>query len=281
MTLAIGGRDLTFTRPEDFAFCIGSRISVPAQRFQASLRQPSDELWREAEAIKKVEKQLIAVIEETRQSGSPCAPAIRRLNLKMFSNDQNWRGIFTALGKLGDEYGEYQLIGLMKYLQYLGARQGILRLAYVIKNQGREAEQGPAEDMDQGNLTKETVIFDVMQIEDSKRLVDPFQRLPQGQPTRVRLDRGQAMEILLATTRFSLACDGAWTLTDSEGHRFPLRAGRNKVGRSRTNDISLNRDFRNISRCHVVMEPEETDVILLTDLSSHGTFVPSTNLDTR
>jgi hypothetical protein len=281
LTLTIRGTALTFATPEDFAFCVRSRSCVPARRFEASLQQAPDDLWREAEDIKKVEKQIVAILEQSRRSDSPCGPAIRGLNPKLFSNDQDWRAIFGVVVGLGDEYDEYQRIALTKYLQYLGARQEILRLAYAIRNRGSGAEQGPTEDIDPADRIKATVIFEAGQNADDKRLLNPFQRLPQGEPTRVRLVQGQPMEILLAKARFSLACDGAWVLTDSAGHRFPLHPGRNTVGRSRHNDISLDCDFRDISRCHLVMEPEAGGVILLTDLSSHGTFVPPANVDPR
>lgn len=281
LRVVIDDRELKFATPGDFAFCVGSRTCVPAKRFETSLRHASDDLWREAEEIKRLEKELIGILEHSRQRGEPCCTAIRQLNLKLFSNDHHWRAIFAVLSGLGSDYDEYQRIGLTKYLQYLGARQEVLRSIYVIKNRGREAEQGPPEDMDRGIGTKETVIFDVMEIEDAQRPASPFQRLPRGEATRLCLGRGPTIEMLLAKYQFSLTRGDDWVLTDAHGKRFQLHQGPNMVGRGLTNDIALDSDFRNVSRQHLIIEAASETDILVTDLSSHGTYVRPTYLDPR
>jgi predicted component of type VI protein secretion system len=68
-------------------------------------------------------------------------------------------------------------------------------------------------------------------------------------------------------------------LTDTHAKRFLLQDGRNTVGRGHDNDIALDADFRNVSRRHMIIEPEDEFAILLTDLSSHGTYVPPENIE--
>ena len=57
-------------------------------------------------------------------------------------------------------------------------------------------------------------------------------------------------------------------------HRHVLATGQNTVGRGSENDITLGTEFRDVSRRHLIAEPIDDHIILLTDISSHGTFAP-------
>jgi hypothetical protein len=107
---------------------------------------------------------------------------------------------------------------------------------------------------------------------------DELRRLPQGEAVTIKLARGGAISLKLARHRFSLTHNRDWTLVADNGKTYTLHAGVNCVGRGRDNDVSLDADFRNVSRRHLLAQPLADDVIVLTDLSSHGTYVPPTGL---
>lgn len=90
---------------------------------------------------------------------------------------------------------------------------------------------------------------------------------------------GHAIEIRLAKYTFNIVNNNGWSLRDSDGQRYVLSDQQNIVGRGSENDISLGREFRNVSRRHLIMEPVDDHVILLTDISSHGTFAPPLQIE--
>jgi pSer/pThr/pTyr-binding forkhead associated (FHA) protein len=69
--------------------------------------------------------------------------------------------------------------------------------------------------------------------------------------------------------------DNGWMLREPSGQLHRLNSQQIMVGRGRDNEIRLDSEFRNISRRHLLLEPLDDHVIILTDLSSHGTFAPA------
>ncbi len=79
-----------------------------------------------------VEKNLVDILEDALIGTSPCGPATRELGLQVFSNDDHWRELVESLNELGDSFDGYKRLALTKYLQYLGARQELLRLIFAM-----------------------------------------------------------------------------------------------------------------------------------------------------
>lgn len=87
--------------------------------------------------------------------------------------------------------------------------------------------------------------------------------------------RGSAISLKLAKHPFSLTHNREWTLVAADGKIYTLHAGVNRVGRGRDNDVALlDADFRNVSRQHLLAQPLADDVMVLTDISVHGTYAP-------
>jgi hypothetical protein len=60
---------------------------------------------------------------------------------------------------------------------------------------------------------------------------------------------------------------------DSSGVTHLLRSGRNVIGRHSGNEVVIDPAYLAISRKHVIIEPISENAALLTDISSHGTFI--------
>lgn len=276
LVLELGGRRLEIRGPREFEFACAGRITVPAARYGELMRLPPVELEREASGIRKVERQLLEVLEPGTGDPTGAGTHLRDLGLKLFSKDHRWREIIEALNALGPAYDVYRRIAVVKYSQYLAARQEIIAVIYAAKSH-REIEQAEAAEVEQaarGIGTRETVVFDLMQIQDSHRFVNPFERLPRGETVEVRVPRGEGVEILLSKHSFRLRAGDGLTLVDDAGHVYPLLPGRNSVGRHINNDVAIDAAYRSVSRRHLIAEPHGADTVLITDLSSHGTFVP-------
>ncbi len=94
----------------------------------------------------------------------------------------------------------------------------------------------------------------------------------------IKLARGASISLKLARHQFSLSHQRGWSLMADNGKCYTLHPGVNSVGRGRDNDVPLDPDFRNVSRKHLLAQPLDGDVIMLTDVSAHGTYVPPTAL---
>lgn len=275
LRFSLDGKVLYFKTLDDFSFAIECRTSVPSARFNELLGRPTADLWHEADSIKAVEKNLVSILEDALCDASPCGPAIRGLGLQIFSNDHDWRSMMEALNELSDEYDGYKRLALIKYMQYLGARQEVLRLIFAVKNKADVLDDPLFDDSDEAFGTRETVLFDTSQLQGRATAAHQLERLPQGEAVRIYALPGHAVEMRLAKHACKLINDNGWALIDPQGDRYPLAKRQNMIGRGSDNDITLGSGFRNVSRRHLIAEPIDDHVILLTDISSHGTFAPA------
>ena len=281
LQLQLSGGHLYFKTLDDFSFAIECRTTVPSARFDKLLDHSAAELWQEAESVKAVEKNLVNILEDALCDGNPCGSAIRDLGLQLFSKDHDWRVLMEALNQLNDDYDGYKRLALIKYMQYLGSRQEILRLIFAMKNKGAPQDQTLQDDDGDGFGSRETVLFDVSQLRDGGSRPQALQRLPQGEAVRIHALPGHAVEIKLGRHAFTLVNDNGWALCDASGNRKALSDRQNTIGRGSENDITLGSEFRNVSRRHLIAEPADDQVILLTDISSHGTFAPALQTERR
>lgn len=184
-----------------------------------------------------------------------------------------------ALNELNQEFEGYTRLALIKHLQYLGARREILRMIFTLKNKGIERETKQTLESTQKLAAVETVLFDVSELSDCEPTEHPLQRLPQGEAVRVHALPRHPIEIRMAKYVFKLLNDDRWVLYDRAKMRYPLSDRQHLVGRGSENDITLSGEFRNVSRRHLIAEPQHDHVILLTDISSHGTFAPPLQIE--
>lgn len=276
LQLTLGSRQLRFSSPREFEFACAGRTSVPAAKFGEMLGQGAADLEREARGIRDLERRFVGVLEKCLADVTSISVHLRDLGAKIFSKDHGWREIMAQMMTLGAAHDEYKKIALVKYMQYLAARQDLASIIYSAKTArtlgGDEAEAPPVEPQPIGS--RETVIFDLMQIEDSHRLINPFERLPRGETVAVHVPRGEGVEILLSKHKFRLVIDGEVKLIDEAGHEYRIPPGRHSVGRHNGNDIPIDNAYRSVSRKHLIVEPETDGAVRLTDVSAHGTFVP-------
>ncbi len=277
LVLHIGQHDYTFRALCDFEFATAGRTAIPLQKFTDMIRLPAPELLHEANGIRQVERQFIGILEKCIEDPENTGALIRDVGVKAFSNDHEWRDIIAGLNPLGPEFDEYKKVALVKYLQYLGSRQELLNMLYRARTSKPFTDQDVipevAEDM-RGIGTKDTVIFDLMQLEESHRFINPYERLPRGEAVTLRLPKGATVEILLSKHRFKLIAGEKFALVDDAGHAYILSDGRNIVGRHLSNQINIDSAYRSVSRKHLIVELCDKETVRVTDLSSHGTFVP-------
>jgi hypothetical protein len=257
---------LRFDGVRDFGFAIGSRTAVPAARVGVLLTRPAGELPAEEENLHQLELRLQGVAEDFDARGLSCVDTLRGIGTQVFSKDHEWRAIFGALIQAGTAFDRYARIAVARYLDYLAARRQILRALLVVARPATRAR--PAAGADHATAAFPTGVLDALERDPA------LHRLPQGESVVLRVASGRTLSIKLARYDFALEHGRQWALVADDGRRYLLRDGVNSVGRSRDNDVALDAVFRNVSRKHLLAQPLETDAIVLTDLSSSGTFIP-------
>lgn len=277
VVITVDGAIFRFSSVDGFSAAIEGRTSIPTSLFKSLSELDGPALTVLAKSLKKEEKLLIDVLEQTLTVRGKLGSEINRIPLQSFREDHYWREIIISLNEsnAGDHYLQTAFV---KYLQFLNSYQEVVRILYALTPNSANVPQATV-DRDAEASPYETALFDVLQYSDAGRMVNPYRRLPQGEAVTLHALPGHAINLLLAKYSFELINDNGWVLIDSRNRRHCLANDLNYVGRGRENDISLNSDFHNVSRKHVIIHPLDDSSIVLIDLSSHGTFVPPRQAD--
>ena len=274
LTLSIENMTVTFTTIDDMKFALDAKTQLPIWKYDELRALPVDALEKQAVDIRNVEGRLLHVLDASFTEPLSIDYQLREIDDRIFSEDHAWREFMEALNKEESKYSDYKRVALVKYLQYLASRQELIKRVYWSKY--REARGEPAAAVeDLSSAVGDTAIFDANELagilEDGG---DQYQRLPRGEPRDVRLLPGQEMPMRLSVHPFKLVrADGAY-LVDDKGKEYPLLPRRSTVGRSVDNDVALDTAYRAISRKHLILEFPSKEWVVITDRSSHGTFVP-------
>lgn len=288
LSLELDDKVVNFNGLAEFEFALSSRTEFPVRKVAHLVERPAEELEHVATQIRQVEKRFAEVLTQSLQRPGTIGALLREIEVKLFSQDHDWREIVQALNRRGPEFDDYRKIALVKYMQYLGSRQDVLRSIYMEKVSGTAPADAPPEinkvsaprvasaDDTQVVSMRDTAIFDLGALAPEDE--SAFVALPRGESVRIRANPGEPLEIKLSGCRCKLLAGRHCYLIDDVGNRHVLQVGPNLVGRHATCDVVLEDQHRSVSRKHLVVEPIGESDILLTDISSHGTFVPAGHL---
>lgn len=265
-----GADKLRFEHLADFDFALSARTGVLPARLHELMRRSAADLEAEVHGIRHLDQRITDILTANEAEAIPCGPAVAQIGVAVFSKDFDWRSLFAHLVELPASDNSYVRMALRKYQLYLNARLSTVRTVLELL---AHAPAMASEEMD----AKATVMF-TADGEMHEFTRDELRRLPQGEAVTLKLAPGSAISLKLARHQFSLTHNREWALVADNGKTYTLHDGVNCVGRGRDNDVSLDSDFRNVSRKHLLAQPLANDVILLTDISSHGTYVPPTAL---
>ena len=275
LNLRIANTNLSFQSPTDFAFSLNARTGVLPIRLSELQTRTLIELEIESTTVHKLEDRLAQIIREYDVDGHSCAEAIARIGPQTFTKDHDWRTIVQQVMAWDGDRDAYMREALTCYLRYLSGRRTVVDSICSIRT--REFGDSSAHGQSEFSPDKATVMLSPEQ--SAAMLAEAsLRRLPQGEPVTLHLARGSAISLELARHRFSLIHNQDWSLVADNGKSYVLRDGLNSVGRGRNNDVSLDADFRNVSRTHLLAQPLGSDAIALTDVSSYGTYVQMTAL---
>lgn len=290
LTLTIDGEEISFSTLNEFEFALGGRTNVPATKLSDLIMLPPDDLKREAKSIKSVERRFVDILSRSIEQPGEIGKLVREIDIQVFSNDFEWRSIFKALNKEGEEYDELRRVAVVKYMQYLRSRQDVIKQTYKVKMK----ELSKTDSVDKGDaprvgestspsleesrdFLKETNIFDSISLEAPPDLsAAAFIRLPKGEAVVFTLKQGEKTDLKLSKHQFLFCNDEQMSLIDNQGERHTVSHSKNIVGRDAVCNIVVGNGLRDVSRMHLIIEPLSEDRFRFTDLSSHGTFLPRT-----
>lgn len=274
LELHIADQTLNFLSIADFEFALDGRTAVPSGKIQRLVQCSMQELRAEARTIKEVEKRFVDILSRSIEDPKSINRSLREMDPLIFSQDHEWREIISSLNETGDEFDGYRRVALVKYMQYLAARQDIIKHLYSEKKRHSNSSDREIE----GEL-KDTVILDGTLVASAGDDDEDYERLPKGESKRIFLPDGQEMEVLLSRHKCRLSNHDGFEFTDDKGHKHKLGEERTIVGRDALSTIVVDPTWRDVSRKHLVIEVQGRDQLLFTDMSSHGTYINSEYLE--
>jgi len=278
LQLEFADRFVCFRGLKEFEFSLQSRTEFPAARVKSLIALGPLELERAATAVREVERRFSSVLARSVREPGLIGEFVRELELKTVSQDHGWREIIESLVRLSPEFDAYKRVALIKYMQYLRARQNIMRSVFVEKTlDDHDACVHATRAIEDSTVLAagDTAIFDMSPAARRPREDDAFASLPKGESIRIDLSGQRDMELVLAGNRMRLYTGREWYMADEGGNTYPLTPGKNLVGRHSSCDVVVDSACRSVSRHHLIVEPTDDGAVVLTDLSSHGTEIPS------
>jgi len=271
--LKVGEQTLKFSSINDFDFCMTGRTSVPSKKIIEMVKFTTDQLKNEARTIKDIEKRFVSILSKSIEDTDSINRAMRELDPLIFSQDHSWRQIISALNAGDEELNAFRRLALVKYMQYLSSRQEIIKYLYSEK---KKLMHEPSDSVASSAEFKDTIILEETLVENSvQEKGHEVERMPKGEVVTVTLKPNEEIDILLSKHKCKLAYKDKFEFTDQSGRTYKLHKGRNVIGRDSASNIIMEPRLRDISRLHLVIEHFGDNTVQLTDLSSHGTYIPS------
>ncbi len=268
----LNGRTLRFATLDDFAFSLSGRTQIAASSVTNLMQRTPNELRREATDIRDVERRFVYLLADALKDPGSVGELLGGIDSNLLAEDNEWRAIMAALLDESPGFDEYKHLALVKYMQYLAARRDIVTSIYAQRfgAQVPLAAQEPAGD---GGV-KATLVIDEDSEPDTESSRIRFARLPRGETVTVRTPSNGELSIILSRHKFQLFAADTPRLTDDNGVNYPLKSGLNVIGRHPGNDVVVGGWYRDVSRKHLMVDTSDSGNLSLTDLSTHGTFLP-------
>lgn len=281
LSLEIGEQKITFHSLSEFEFAMSGRTDVPSRKIAELVALTGAELKKEAKAIKAVEQMFVDVLAKSIDEPGTISELLRQIDVHVFSQDHHWRDLMRSLNEKTTDYDDLRRIALVKYMQYLRSRQDVIKQTYAVKKRESRASTSNTSATNDKNMSgmRDTVIFDTVVAEQDKDTTRDFTRLPKGESVHLKLHPQEIVPLRLSKHAFHIVHDENLRLIDDHEQAHPLKRGKNVVGRDSICNIVLDSAYRDISRVHLMIEVSSEDTVRITDLSSHGTYVPRRFVD--
>ena len=145
LSIEIKGQSLSFNSVAEFEFAMSGRTEVPTSKMSDLVESSRSDLKREAKSIKAVERQFVDILSRSIETSGGIGKYLRKIDPHVFSQDHSWRDIMISLREKDEDYDELRKIAIVKYMQYLTARQELIKHTYSVKKMQDKLKAGEAE----------------------------------------------------------------------------------------------------------------------------------------
>lgn len=279
--LVVGEQTISFLSIADFEFCMSGRTSVPSSKITDLVKCSTKQLQTEAHTIKDIEKRFVSILSRSIEDPSSITRSLKELDTSIFSQDHGWRTIIGALNEGGDEFNPFRRVALVKYMQYLSSRQDIIKYLYSEKKKPTADKQDNSGETKEGDQFKDTLIFEntLFNPNSDSPKDHEFERMPKGESVTTALKPSERIIVMLSKHKCEIEANGQVFFIDQAGRKHVLDKGRNVIGRDASGTVVIDSGLRDVSRMHLVIENLGENLLQLTDLSAHGTYIPSALLE--
>ncbi len=276
LKFTVGEQTLYFMSIADFEFCLSGRTSVPSSKITDLVKCTTKQLRMEARTIKNVEKRFIMILLRSIEDPQSISHLLKKLDTSIFSQDHGWRNIIVSLHEGGDEFNIFRRMALVKYMQYLSSRQDIIRYLYSEKKKVTSGKKENGGNQHEAERFKETLLFKnpLLENNSANSKNSKFERMSKGEPVIATLKANECVVIMLSKHKCKIEANGQIFFIDQARQKHVLEIGRNVVGRDASSAIIIDPSLRDISRVHLIIENLGRNLLRLTDLSAHGTYIP-------
>jgi hypothetical protein len=267
LKLRVGDTSESFASPEELGLFLKARLAVPDERMQEFAKLDERALQREARKMLQAHQNVMDVMVGAKETGELLGNLWRRLDISKVPDDHDWPSILFAVGNDAHIIEAYRREALSLYLQYLENRRDALD------------SFRPHQERRKGGERSITAASPKEPARDSgpppSEVLEGFARLPHCHAVEVKFEDKPDITVFLGTNRYHLSKQGeALTLMeDKAGNAYPLKPGRNTIGRSSQCDVHLGNHVSNVSRQHLVVDVSGNRSVNLMDVSSRGTYV--------
>ncbi len=246
---------------------MSASTSMPAARVAALFAWSRERVDREATAVTQILQRFADAI--LRASADPLAAStfLQQLDLRAISRDHDWRAQL-ARARARDDLVQ-QRTAIVRYAQYLSLKKSLLE--YIRdQREGLEATDRLTE-LAAKSWTERASNGAGVRPMDAER--GDYSRILIGETVLICVPDGEQLELMLADHRFRLIGGCPPCFVDQNGVMCVLRDGRNIVGRHPEADVSVDPNFGDVSRAHLLLVRKPQDQFLMMDVSSQGTYV--------
>lgn len=270
---AAPGRGPASSSVAEFRAFVEGRTKVPADRVDDFLGWDEPDLDRAVEDVDRILERFAEAVAAASATPEATRNFLRSLDLKLISEDHNWRAIFATIRAQNSWSDEHRRLALKNYLEYLGFRRRLLafvqeKRASLSQTRAWRFSQLPRPDATSGPSG-----------EQPPDAPEGYYRFPNGVPVDLELPLTRTVNVWLAGSRFLLVGSQPPHLVTDGGEHLPCLRDRNLVGRHVSCDVVVPERYVSVSRAHLLVEWRRGNRVTLTDLSSFGTYLSARDQD--
>ena len=278
--ISLAGEAREFRDPQMFAEWLAPHREPDQSRLLDAAALSAGDLRQLLESLRNAQSAFRAIRTLADESAEDCLDQLRTVHPRSITQDRQWRELLTQAADWDPDAIAFVRVLLDSYLAYLETRQR--RIERLQQRRQVSSRRWDEVSMDMRQQAESEI--ERRQLERAlSRLREGFARLPYNHAISINLPAGGVLRLVLGHHDFELVARGQSVmelvdLQKDEGggafrHRYLMTPGVYQVGRDKAADLVIDGEYRDVSRCHMLIDTRVPRRVEFTDLSSQGTFI--------